>query len=701
MQSIKFIPLTSIILALILLFLALLPVVPTAAQSPPPPEFVPGEVLVKFRPETGAAKGQILLQGLGYQTLAVSSYSGLLRVQVPAGQEARVAAELAARPEVEFAELNRILTLFNIPDDTEFAQQWNMHNTGQTGGQVDADIDAPEAWDIETGSPAVVIAIVDSGADLDHEDLQANIWVNPGETPGNAVDDDGNGFVDDVNGWDFCNSTSFLLPCAQPGDNDPNDAIGHGTHVTGIAGAVGNNGKGVSGVSWQASLMPLKVFDQFSNTTLASVANGIDYAAANGAHIINLSLGNPNQAAPCASMQAIVTAIKNATSQGMLVVAASGNASKNFVGCPAALDEVIAVAATTPQDTRWTGSNFGIHLDVSAPGVSIYSTSFNPALKYQLLTGTSMASPHVAGLAGLLWAYDPALSDKDVRTIIEATVDDLGTAGYDVFFGHGRINAYQALSTLVSLTTTPPKFTFILKDGDATPVSQNIRLISADLNPVTWTRVISPPVSWLTLPPSAPIETISLASSPLDLPVTATFPVTYGVYSTTVVISGINSAGKNIGIRTTEVSLIYIADDLEVSPSQLSFSVADNATSVPVTGKLQLSTAASSPITWTSLISPPVSWLQAISPTNGTLSTTTSPVEITLTVTRPITYGVFATTLLLQGSPALGSQFAPQPVQLSIIYTNQSFKLYFPIFFPGGPPEWWPFPKNTQASPTK
>jgi hypothetical protein len=357
---------------------------------------------------------------------------------------------------------------------------------------------------------------------------------------------------------------------------------------------------------------------------------------------------------------------------------------------------VIAVAATTHQDTRWPGSNFGIHLDVSAPGESTYSTSLNSALKYQNLTGTSMASPHVAGLAGLVWAYDPALSDKDVRTIIEATVDDLGTTGYDVFYGYGRVNAYKALSALVGLATTPSKLTFILKNGDATPVSQNIQLISADLNPVTWTGIISPAVSWLTLPVST--GTVSTASSPLELPVRAISPPAYGAYKTNVVISGVNAVGKSIGTRTTEISLFYVADDLHVSPAQLNLSVDDKAISVPIVSNIQLATAETSPITWTTVISPPVAWLQNLSPANGSVSNTTSPLAVTLTATRPVTYGLFTTTVLIQGTHALGVQFSPQPVQITITYSDTiplDKKVYLPLIFPGPLPDWWPLPPNT------
>ncbi len=519
------------------------------------PLYVEGEILVKFKSDLSPVTRQVTIQQTGMQVLSVSRFSGLMRVKVPIGQEVEFAERFSRREDVLYAELNRILFLAGTPDDADYNEQWALNNTGQSGGTADADMDAPEAWDIETGSSDVVVAIIDTGIRLDHEDLQNNLWINPGEIPDNGLDDDTNGFIDDINGWDFCNSASSITMCDAPNDNDPTDEVGHGTHVSGIVAAEGNNAVGVSGINWDASLMAIKVFDPLQRTTLEKLADGISYATANGANIINLSLGDPAEHAPCDDMQSVVDVIEDAVNKGVLVVASSGNENDIFVSCPAALDVVVAVGATTDEDDRWSLSNRGIHIDVSAPGDQIYSTARSDIAPYENRSGTSMSSPYVAGLAALLWGNNPDLTAADVRTIIENTAEDKGTGGYDVEFGHGRVNAFQALQVVASLNLSPTQVSFTMDQVEAMPLTQTIQLTSVATAPITWGVIISPTSSWVqSITPSS--GTLS-AAAPLDVSLVVTRPASGGTYTTTLIFTGTTATNVSVGQRNVTVVMKY------------------------------------------------------------------------------------------------------------------------------------------------
>lgn len=520
------------------------------------PEYVPGEILVKFKAEVGALSMRNALRAEGLQTLEVSPQSGVMRVQVTPGREAEAITALQAQEGIAFAELNYILTALGDPNDSGYSQQWALKNTGQTGGTPDADIDAPEAWDIHTGGSNVIIAVLDTGVDLDHEDLEAKIWTNSDEIPSNDIDDDYNGYKDDVNGWDFCNSPDVYNICTSPQDSVPDDEYGHGSHVSGIAAASGNNGKGIAGVSWGATIMPVKVLDQWGNGTLGSIVSGIDYAVANGADVINMSLGARNSSWPC-GWSSMEEALNNAVSQGVLVVAAAGNDGQYGVNCPAAYDQIMAVGATTHNDTRAGYSNYGPRLDISAPGGDgsspIYSTI--PG-SYGSMYGTSMATPHVAGLAALLWSFAPGLTHEEVRDIIQSSADDLGTAGWDQYFGHGRINAWRALES-ISLQTSPDQITFLVDDdSDPIPAWIDVQITTPSSNVITWTASISPDDGWLSIV-SPDSGTVS-ASSSANVTLTATHPPDHGTYTTNLVVTGTTPSGGTVGPATTEVRIIYV-----------------------------------------------------------------------------------------------------------------------------------------------
>lgn len=315
-----------------------------------------------------------------------------------------------------------------IPSDTRFGELWGLHNTGQivngTSGTPDADIDAPHAWNITKGSPNVIVSVIDTGADLDHPDLSTNLLPRGSED------------------WDF----------ADLFDDEPWDGGSHGTHVSGTAVGV-ENGQGVVGVAPQARLMPLRVnLTSGMNQNRADAINYVANRAAGDPHrryVINCSWKMSGDHA------GVKMSIQNAVAKNVVVVFAAGNANRDIdviPQYPAVYPEVIAVAATDQQDRRASFSNFGTKVDVSAPGVNTLSSVPDDA--YGFKNGTSMASPHVAGLAALIWSRNPDLTNAEVRSIIEATTDNIDglNPGFAGQLGTGRINAYRALRQ-----TPPPK----------------------------------------------------------------------------------------------------------------------------------------------------------------------------------------------------------------------------------------------------
>ncbi|MBN1889483.1 MAG: S8 family serine peptidase [Thermoflexales bacterium] len=317
-----------------------------------------------------------------------------------------------------------------LPNDPGWPQQW-----------APARIEAPAAWSIVTGSAEVVIAVLDSGIDLDHEDLAGQMWTNPGEIPANGLDDEGNSKADDVHGWHFFHRyyDGSYTPAE---DAKLVDDYGHGTHVAGIAAAATDNGLGVAGIAGGARVMVVKVLDQFGNGWYSDIIAGIVYAADNGARVVNLSLGGSEDS------QALRAAVDYARSRGVLVMAASGNTG-GAVLYPAAYEPVLAVAATDATDERASFSNQGPQVDLAAPGTDIYSTWYLG--NYFTKSGTSMATPHVAGTAALVWSRRPDLAVSQVISQLLETADDAGTAGVDAATGHGRVNAYRAVAALESL----------------------------------------------------------------------------------------------------------------------------------------------------------------------------------------------------------------------------------------------------------
>ncbi len=342
-----------------------------------------------------------------------------------------IAADLIDSPTIETVELNYIVHAFDLPNDPDLPLQWGLHNLGQDSGTVDADIDAVEAWDISSGSTDVVVAIIDTGIDLDHPDLANNLWKNATEIPGNGDDDDGNGYVDDLFGWDFLHQ-----------DNDPQDDQWHGTAVAGIVAAEGNNQKGIAGVSWHSKVMAIKVLGINGAGTNDDIAAGVVYAADNGADIINLSLGGASDS------EIVRDAIAYAVAHGSLPVASAGNSATSLAQYPAAFDDVISVAATDRDDRGAHFTNFGEWVDIAAPGASIHTAQYNDKYTVHPISGTSFSAPFVSGVAALLRSVNPSWGPSQLARQIIGSSDYIyeSNAGYEGMLGSGRLNAYKALT---------------------------------------------------------------------------------------------------------------------------------------------------------------------------------------------------------------------------------------------------------------
>ena len=335
---------------------------------------------------------------------------------------------------VEYNYLRPMLADAVVPNDPMYPEQWNLPL-----------MKLPQAWAIEKGDRNVVIAIIDSGIDYRHDDLAPKAWINPGEVPENGLDDDGNGYIDDVYGWDFTDAPNLQAEGDYlEGDNEPIDEKGHGTHVAGIAGAMPDNGIGIAGVAWECPLMAIRAGLSIGGSSRMQdddSAAAMVYAVDNGASVINMSWGSERRSF------VIQDAIDYAYARGAVLVAAAGNSQKPAAIFPAAYRKVIAVASTEQNQQRFYQSNFGASVDIGAPGNVILSTQINN--QYRLLTGTSMASPHVAGVAALILAKRPALTHEEVRHILISTADPVYQEDSDAldekFVGAGTVNAERAL----------------------------------------------------------------------------------------------------------------------------------------------------------------------------------------------------------------------------------------------------------------
>jgi thermitase len=365
-----------------------------------------GQVIVKFAP--GAATRSAIPSNA---SMAAQTIHGLgAHVVKTTGDPAALAAELNARPGVEYAEVDQEMHAFATPNDPGFPQLYGLNNTGQTGGTADADIDAPEGWDVAgmgafPATGGVKVGIVDTGITQNHEDLV-------GKTA------------------DCGQSVSGLVQTGSCLDDN-----GHGTHVAGTIAAIANNGRGVTGVAFNSPLSICKALNSAGSGSTSDVASCITWEADRGAKVISMSLGGP-------AATTLQNAVRYATSHDALVIAAAGNNGNATLNYPAAYAEVVSVAATDSRDAHASFSNANSDVEIAAPGVNIVSTYNNGG--YATLSGTSMATPHVSGVAAVIRTRHPTFTVAQARSKLDASVDDKGAAGRDTQFGFGRVNLAKA-----------------------------------------------------------------------------------------------------------------------------------------------------------------------------------------------------------------------------------------------------------------
>lgn len=493
-------------------------------------EYKKNQLLVRFYEQVKATDASSILENNGCKVeRSYGLVSNLHLITVTDGSDLKVKAKsLENYREVIYAEPNHIFhATQNIPNDAGFGGLYGMNNTGQNGGTIDADIDAPEAWDIATGSSTIVVGIIDSGLDYDHPDLVDNMWVNTGEIPNNGVDDDGNGYIDDIHGWDWAY-----------GDSDPSDYDGHGTHCAGTVGAVGNNSIGVSGVCWTVKLMALKFLDDQGSGYSSDAISAIEYAVDNGATLTSNSWGGGSYSS------SLRTAILNSN---MIFAAAAGNGGPDYIGddnditphYPSSYDcdNIIAVASIDRNNNIANSSNFGAtSVDVGAYGVSILSTKPDNATYisfgapgeglsptyYGIISGTSMATPQVAGLAALFYSNSPSSNWIDVKNaILNNTTPVAALSGITVT--GGCINAYNTLGG------TSPEYAFNIQNiGFADLIVSSITEDAAWLSssgyssPFTLTpgslQEIGIGVDWNLVGTTVQTGTITISSNDIDEP---------------------------------------------------------------------------------------------------------------------------------------------------------------------------------------
>ncbi|MFD2169705.1 S8 family peptidase [Tumebacillus lipolyticus] len=365
---------------------------PAAGVSAAKPEAVvnPGtdQIIVKMKPSKVDQTASVAAKAGASVKKAIDGNLKVLKVTD--GKVGDVLAKVQADPNVEYAELDPIMKINLIPNDPSYSSQWHLPK-----------IKAPQAWDITTGSTSTKIAIIDTGVDLSHPDLSAKI----------------------IPGYDFVN-----------GDSVAQDDHGHGTHCAGIAAASTNNSTNGAGVDWQARIMPIKVLNSAGSGYTSDIINGVNWAVANGANIISMSLGGTGSSA------AFQTAINNAWANNVVIVAAAGNAGNTVKNYPGAYNNVVAVGSTDSADNRSSFSTYGSWVHVAAPGTSINSTRLGGGMT--VMSGTSMATPIVAGVAGLVRAKNPSLSNAGIVSKIFSGADPIGVPGW---WQYGRVNALNSL----------------------------------------------------------------------------------------------------------------------------------------------------------------------------------------------------------------------------------------------------------------
>ncbi len=423
----------------------------------------------------------------------------------------RILNALKTCVQIEYAERVPYDELMLTPNDYNATNQWFLNK-----------INATAAWNYFSTGSTVVVAIVDNAVQRNHTDLNSNKWMNPGEIASNNIDDDGNGYVDDINGYDVADNDNNPDP--------PNTSFDHGTHCAGSASAVTNNGTGISGIGWSVKIMAVKATgDASSPTSVTAGYTGVSYAAASGADIISLSWGGTS------SSQTAQNVITNAWNSGAVVVAAAGNSSTNALHYPSAYTNCVAVASTSSSDAKSSFSNYGTWVDVSAPGSNIYSTV--PTNGYASMSGTSMACPLTAGLLGLMKSLNPTISNTALLNCLYTGCDNINAQNpsYIGQLGAGRINANNSMSCIAGSLSNPPVAACVA-NPTTTCTGMTIQLTDqSTFNPTSW--------SW-SMPGGTP------ASSTQQNPT-----VTYASGGTfTVTLTATNANGSSSSTTTVIVS---------------------------------------------------------------------------------------------------------------------------------------------------
>ncbi|OFZ28513.1 MAG: subtilase [Bdellovibrionales bacterium RIFCSPHIGHO2_01_FULL_40_29] len=407
-----------------------------------PVESVPGEYVVRLKPGISMSSNKILSQALGAYVKSTIPSQNIVVVKRPVFEIEKSAVKaLAVNDIVEVVEPNYIYRASKTPNDPLYGQLWGLSNKGQadsegTLGTAGVDIDVEKAWDIETGNKKKIIAVIDTGVDFTHPDLIENLWTNEVEAAGvEGVDDDNNGVIDDIHGYNAITNSG-----------NASDDHGHGSHCAGTIGAKGDDAKGIVGVNWDTQIMAVKFLDGAGSGSLEDAIKAIDYATKMGAHVLSNSWGGGGLS------QTLLEAIQRSHAAGTIFIAAAGNDSNNNDTTdtfPAnyAVENIISVAAINNVGGKASFSNYGkrtVHM--GAPGVNIYSSTGG---NYDSWSGTSMATPHVSGVAGLVWAHEPELTALELKARLIATVTPVAGLRGKTRTG-GIVNAYNALTNTVA-----------------------------------------------------------------------------------------------------------------------------------------------------------------------------------------------------------------------------------------------------------
>ncbi len=507
---------------------------------------------------------------LGVKSGNQSAFDHWWHIKLAKGTDLQQAmATLSARPDIEFVEYNYEVRALLTPNDPHFDSLWGLHNTQQSGGLFDADIDAPEAWDNNTGDANIIIAVIDTGVDYGHEDLAGNMWTNPGEIAGNLIDDDGNGYIDDVHGYDFTNT-----------DADPFDDHGHGTHVSGTIAGIGNNGIGVAGVSWNAQIMAVKFLGAGGGGNISDAIDSIIYAVNNGAKILNNSWGGGGFS------QAMLDAIDAANDAGVLFVAAAGNNGRNndassFYPANYAAPNVVSVAATDHNDQRATFSNYGANtVHLGAPGVNTLSTvptgscSMCASGGYRNASGTSMAAPHVSGAAALILDREPMLSIGDLKSRLMDSTDQIPALS-GITLSEGRLNIATALAFNPNISVTLTPLSQSVLAGETTTYTVTITSLTNTTEPVSLsldtldTGITANLADTLLTPPAGGSVTTTLT-------VTAAPNIARGHFFVRILAA--NDSGQVFSSTTATLVVLHPDFDISISPPTHEIGPGDSST---------------------------------------------------------------------------------------------------------------------------